>query len=134
MRIIIEVAGRAGRRPKLFAFFLRKAIEAMVAYNRSLLRHGEVPTLYASGVRYAEEPPPERIRDALTVYKEGTGDCAHLSAWRAAELQEKGEKARIRLTWKPSRRKPGKRLYHVQVRRQDGSIEDPSRKLGMGRI
>lgn len=97
----------------------------MVAMNRALIRKRLVPKLYKSGVRYQIEQQ-ESFVDALTCYKARVGDCAHLAAWRCAELQELGEPAGIRLKWTHPR-------FHVQVRRANGAVEDPSRILGMGR-
>lgn len=57
-------------------------------------------------------------------------NCDDLAPWRCAELRRSGEKAKIRLTW----RQPvpgGRKEFHVQVRREDGRIEDPSLILGM---
>jgi len=62
------------------------------------------------------------------VLSRGWGDCDDLAPYRVAELQEAGEKAKIRITW---RRVGKRRTYHVLVRRADGRIEDPSRLLGM---
>jgi len=53
------------------------------------------------------------------------GDCEDLSAWRVAELRLGGVRA---IPWVVQ---SGNRLYHVQVRYPDGTIEDPSRRLGM---
>jgi len=48
-----------------------------------------------------------------------------LACWRAAELRQHGERARVLV----KQVKP--RLFHVVVLRQDGTIEDPSKRLGM---
>ena len=65
----------------------------------------------------------------------GSSRMEQLLARRQAqleELQERGERARLRVKW--GRKRQGKpRPFHVQVRRGDGSIEDPSARLGMGR-
>lgn len=132
MVIVLEVSGRAGRVPRVFAWFLRQALHGMVTVDRAQIRRGEVTGLYDSGVTYADEPGTERIQDALTTMVRGTGDCAHLCAWRVAELREAGEDARIRIKWFPVKWN-GQRTYHVQVRRGDGTIEDPSKILGMGK-
>ena len=133
MCLLVEVSsGTKAKAPLAMSLFFRHALHGMVALNRVQLRAREVPPLYKSGVRYKSEPPgTETIRDALTTYRLRFGDCAHLAAWRVAELREAGEQAWIRIQSKPSRRKPGLRIYHVVVRRANGSIEDPSRLLGM---
>lgn len=61
-------------------------------------------------------------------------NCDDLAPWRTAELQAHGEKAKIRIQWKRpilSNGKKGKKYFHIVVRRENGSIEDPSAKLGM---
>lgn len=132
MKIELEVQSRLTEiAPEIVALTARYALRGMVLASRAALRLGEVPPLYQSGVRFRREPPGvETFRDAVTTYRAGHGDCAHLVAWRVAELREAGEPATIRIYWKPT---PSGRLFHVQVRRADGRIEDPSRKLGMGR-
>lgn len=91
-----------------------------------------IPPLYKAGVVYKREPKGQETFNDVTVIKHfGFGDCAHLAAWRVAELQNAGENATLRIAWKVTRR--GKRLFHVQVRRADGRIEDPSKLLGMGK-
>lgn len=134
MRIIFEIRSPGARvRPAVFARACRRAILGCALANRIAIRLGEVPPIYKAGVRWKAEPKGvESFVDAVTVWEKGHGDCAHLAAWRLAELLERGEKAGIHIYWR-AKRKGKPRLYHVCVRRQDGSIEDPSRKLGMGR-
>jgi hypothetical protein len=57
----------------------------------------------------------------------------HVACWRVAELRERGEKARVAFTWRTGKKPDGVtfKLFHVIVRRGDGKLEDPSRKLGM---
>lgn len=112
------------------------------------------PPLYKSGVRFQNEPEGvEEFCDAWIVRQRGHGDCAHLCAWRIAELRLQGIRATIRISWMP--RRDGKKLFHVLVRlpsptafrhgkhcricwapRQewnpnDLTVEDPSHLLGM---
>lgn len=58
-------------------------------------------------------------------------NCDDLVSWRIAELRNAGEAAKVRLKWQfdPTR---GARMYHVLVRRANGQVEDPSKRLGMG--
>ena len=78
MLIAIQVSGRSGRNPLTFAWFVRRALEGIVIVNRAQIKAGEVGPLYASGVRYRDEPPgTETFRDAFTVQRLGHGDCAH---------------------------------------------------------
>lgn len=59
-------------------------------------------------------------------------NCEDLACWRAAELTVRGGvKATPTFRFKP--RANGSMLYHIVVLLPDGSIEDPSKKLGMGR-
>lgn len=130
--IQIQIASPQLRRhAKPFAEMVRKLLEALVSVNRLALRSDRrIPPLYSSGVRYMREAPGvETFRDLYIVLAKGGGDCAHLAAWRVAELQEAGENASLRIQWKVTRRGP--RLFHVLVRRGDKSIEDPSKLLGM---
>jgi hypothetical protein len=57
--------------------------------------------------------------------RRGGGDCEDLATWRAAELRAVGEPARVIVY----RSAPS--VLHAVVRRGDGRIEDPSRRLGM---
>ena len=89
-----------------------------------------VPALYTSGVFYRRSPPFRQEERWLTipeVQRLGAGDCKHLAAWRSAELVASGEDARARPEIYLVR--PG--LWHVVVRRGDGTIEDLSKNLGM---
>jgi hypothetical protein len=119
------------RHARLFAEMVRSLLQALVMVNRIALKSDpRIPPLYSSGVRYIKEKPGvETFRDLYLVLANHGGDCAHLAAWRVAELQQAGENASIRIQWKVTRR--GIRLFHVVVRRGNGSIEDPSKLLGM---
>jgi hypothetical protein len=134
MRILWHLEAPVLRRPKLFARFVRAALHSLVMVDWWICRAGLVPPLYRSGVRFQAEPRGrETFRDACNVYRRGHGDCAHLACWRAGELRADGERATLRVMWR--RKRPGnkRRLFHVQVRRENGEVEDPSRRLGMGR-
>jgi len=128
---------------RMLAIAIKPILETCVALNQIYLRtHNRVPPLYRSGVRYAEEPvnlarvghgATERVEEfALipAIIERGWDDCDGLAPWRCAELREHGEHAKIKIDWRThpvTRRK----VYHVLVRRGDGSVEDPSEKLGM---
>lgn len=94
-----------------------------------LLASPNTPLLYASNVRYREEPfGEEKWNDVPTVIARGTGDCEDLACWRAAELITRGVQAKPIFLL----REIGQiRLYHIVVQYPDGLIEDPSYKLGM---
>jgi hypothetical protein len=122
-------------RSDVFARAVRLLGEAAIFVNRIHIAQGGVPPLYASGVRYQNEPVglPDNLLDIPAIQKQGWGDCLHLSCWRVAELREAGEeKAGLAYVWKEVliKGRPG-RLFHCIVRRSNGVIEDPSRILGM---
>lgn len=114
---------------------LQAALEALTALDRVYLRsHPDTPPIYDAGIVYlrdAEDRDQGRPRAELwltvpDVRRAGGADCKCLVAWRLAELRERGETAEplmVRVT---------ENLWHVQLRREDGRIEDPSTRLGMG--
>jgi hypothetical protein len=106
-----------------------------------------LPPLYESGVRYKEEAPGhEDWLDTPAVLHQGDADCEDLAAWRCAELRADGIDAEPVIKWQwiprdmmiaqgyPADKLPtrGVWLVHCCVRYPDGSIEDPSKILGMG--
>jgi hypothetical protein len=106
-----------------------------------------IPPLYASGVRYKEDPPGhEDWRDVYAVLARGIGDCDQLVAWRIGELRANGDACEPVLKWQfvtreqmiaigyPRKFIPEKGVWlvHCLVRFPDGAIEDPSKILGMG--
>jgi hypothetical protein len=103
----------------------RLALAGLTAMNMVLLAGGSIPPLYKAGVRYRRERP-DRWDTADTVRARGYGDCEDLAAWRAAELRNAGEDAHADVY------QVAPRKWHAIVRRADGTIEDPSRRLGMG--
>jgi len=107
---------------------IRVACAALTTINRIYLRqHPTTPALYRAGVVYKRQPGPERFSWIPIVMQRGNGDCDQLACWRAAELQERGIKARA----VPKRIGPN--LIHILVQYPDGHKEDPSKVLGMGR-
>ena len=139
------------------------ALEGMIAINewhiRRALKRAQkgqgvpIPPLYASGVRYKEDPPgQENWKDCLAVIKDGHGDCDRLVSWRVAELRVAGIAADPIIKWKqvpkdimvslghPAHMVPeqGISMVHVCVgfpgwQNGDPSlVEDPSKLLGMG--
>jgi hypothetical protein len=86
------------------------------------------PPLYESGVRYLREPRgQENWQTCHETLKKQSGDCEDLAAWRAAELRVSGRDPGAVAIIK--RVRPG--LIHCLVRRGNGSLEDPSKVLGM---
>lgn len=107
----------------------RGYLEALTRTDRYLVRNGWVPPLYSTRVLYRLEPRGiEQFVDALTCYRRGWGDCAHLSAWRIAEYLEQGIEASPLFH---ARFMPRENRYdvHCVIRLPDGSQEDPSRRM-----
>jgi hypothetical protein len=106
-------------------------LRAAQLLNEAYLRaHPETPWLYASGVRYAVEPPEIREEFACIPIVLGRlwGDCDDLATWRAAELNvRRGMNAVATILH------VGDRLWHCVVKFPDGRHECPSAVLGMGR-
>jgi hypothetical protein len=119
---------------RVFAHTVRNALNAIVILNVATLRaNPRFPLIYQSGVVFENEPEGEEsFVDCVCCLRQGWGDCAHLSAWRVAELIVRFKtRASLCIKWK---RYPehGLRLFHVMVRLPDRRIEDISRNLGMG--
>ncbi len=132
MRMEIDLGDHPSwRSSRLMGLALKPILEALTTVNHIFLTTHHVPPLYASGVRYRNEPREwknEHFDCIPVVLGRGWGDCDDLAPWRCAELRALGEKARIRIQWK---RLPQGKLFHIVVRRENGSIEDPSALLGM---
>jgi hypothetical protein len=115
---------------------LRLLLGALTIIDCDILRrYPMLPRLYdpRMAVYYEVEPNGrEDWQDVLTNFRRKSADCEDLASHRAAELQVKdGLNAWPCFTYKV-RRTNGSHLYHIQTRYPDGSIEDPSRILGMG--
>lgn len=135
MKVLITLGKKSrrwNRQSRVLGHAIRAILNATARVDQFYLRLHRVPPLYESGVRYQNEPKGtiEEFATIPVILARGWGDCDDLAPWRVAELREQGEKARVRLQWKKSRRS-GQRMYHVVVRRADGRIEDPSKLLGM---
>lgn len=105
-------------------------LESLTATNQVFLRdRPATPTLYTSGVTY--ELMPWTWRDVPMLLMARTGDCKSLVAWRLAELRNAGEDG-ARCHFLVQKRKE-RTIFHVQVKRADGKIEDPSARVGMKR-
>lgn len=109
---------------------LQAALDALTALNRTIraraARAGRpLPTLYEAGVGYLREAPrvggaAEDWQTVDRLYQRGKGDCEDLACALAAEIP--GARA------VPRRSSVG---WHIVVRLPDGTIDDPSRRLGM---
>ncbi len=93
---------------------------------------GKAPKLYDSGIKYVEEElGKDQWQDIPETVKRGSGDCEDLASYRVSELRAAGEAANHAIEHRYNADEDIV-LYHILVRRADGSIEDPSCKLGMG--
>lgn len=112
-------------------------VEALAHINANFLElHPEFPRLYESGVRYLTRPHPkcrlEEWKNAAAVLKDGFGDCKDLTAWLLAELSVRdGIDAEPYVEWIEKPR--GVIDMHIKLRYPDGTLEDPSERLGMRR-
>lgn len=146
MQIVCNLSPSEGspnwlKRSRTLGLAIKAILDAQVAINRLYLSLHDVPPLYEAGVRYENEPSwkfqgkvIEEFALIPSVIARGWGDCDDLAPWRVAELQQLGEKARIRIQWRQRRKangSKGRKYFHIVVRRGDGSIEDPCAKLGM---
>jgi hypothetical protein len=130
VRMVWAGAEGAEKAPRALAFML----DTLTRWNAELMRVQPVPPLYQSGARYQRENytglHPEDWRDCLQVIRSGGGDCEDLAAYRAAELRVSGDQ-NAKCMFIERARPDGGRLFHIVVQRGDGSLEDPSRVLGM---
>lgn len=118
--------------PADIEYALNRMLTTLTDLNVDYLRRHPMPSIYQTGVRYiGEEVGREEWLAAPWVAMRGGADCEDLCAWRVAELRIAGERG-ARCFW-TRHKSPDSILYHIQVRRGNGSIEDPSAILGMGR-
>lgn len=111
---------------------LAKALDLLYTANVEYLRaNPSTPSIYTPGlVRYEREPLPAECWKAIRyLIADGFGDCEDLACARAAELT-----VHSNINARPafSYRKIGNlSIYHIVVKLPDGTIEDPSKRLGM---
>lgn len=106
---------------------LGNVIEALADINVTEMRRRQMPGLYASGVTYRHGIG---WKDALTVLRDGAGDCKDLVAYRLAELRLAGKAPSVHVVFYSL---DDTDLFHFQVK-CDGKVEDPSVRLGMRRV
>lgn len=123
MRFLVEIPGEPEGAMLRAASVL---IRLVAGVNFRAAQRGALPALYSTGIRYRAEPPgPEMIDHGAIVLRRGWGDCDDLVSYRLGELWHWGERgASPRIVWRR-----GTKRYHAQVRRADGSIEDPCRVM-----
>jgi len=111
---------------------LDAALEAVTRLNESLLHKNEIPSFEKGltyGVKWRPEPPgAEHFDHGRTVVQRKWGDCDDLAPWHAASLRHSGEDPGAAAVVKRS----GPHTWHAVVQRSDGSIDDPSKRAGMG--
>ena len=111
---------------------LNAALESVTRLNEQMMANGEVPTIdkgIKHGVRWKPEPPgDEHFDHAKTVMARKWGDCDDLAPWHAATLRHTGEDPDAKAIVYRS----GEKRWHAVVQRSDGSIDDPSKRAGMG--
>jgi hypothetical protein len=121
----------------------------LVADVEYLRLHPDAPSIYSGVVRYERELLPNEIavkwpqcaspckapvhpetwQGIAECIRTGEADCEDLACWRCAErIVREHVAARPDFSF---RKVSGLWVYHIFVRNPDGSIEDPSRKLGM---
>lgn len=119
--------------PEFEERYLAIMLAALVDMNVLFLKERpSTPSLYQSGVRYKREPKTlDHWISIPFVLRRRFGDCEDLASWRAAELRVHGEDAsaipKHVKTWPD-----GSKLFHILVKRGNGRLEDPSKRLGMG--
>ena len=122
MRTTIDIPAASSPR------YVAHALEGLARIAADEVAENDLPTLYSSGVRYQREPRGvEEWLTPLQAIERGVADCEDLAAWRAGELRASGADpgATVAIV------RTGPRTLHAVVRRSDGSLEDPSRVLGM---
>jgi hypothetical protein len=101
-------------------------LEGLVRLDLSQLRRGLAPPIYSSKVRYKREARGrEDWQSARAANDAGTADCEDLAAWCAASYRLVGVNARAIV------KQVGPGLKHCLTLLPDGTIEDPSKRLGM---
>lgn len=104
------------------------ALEGLSRLNEAIYRASpSMPDIHNADVRYRREAG-EAWRHVKDVIADGWGDCEDLAGARVGWLRARGKDKRARIIVK----RTGPNMSHALVARGDGSIEDPSRELGMG--
>jgi hypothetical protein len=117
---------------------LDRWLESLTLQDLDYLReHPDTPRLYDSGVRYYHEGIVDEYFDIPECLNETIADCKSLAAWLAAEYRFRGIDPGARCCKKfalvEDPNVGSLLLYHIQVQRADGTIEDPSAVLGMNK-
>jgi hypothetical protein len=134
--------------PEAVAYQVRDLLLAVSRTNQWIMRHQRIPPLYESGLLFRVEPWADQVQHAancLEALQRGWADCKVLCCYLHAQRILENPKVDPRLFgfkiyWRefdkdplhaqlPGARGNSTRIYHVQLRLPDGSLEDPSRLL-----
>lgn len=123
--------GAGGERGEEYSIGAAESVLNGLAKANALAWHTfNLPSLYNGRVRYQREPRGRREhwKGIRQIFRDGHADCDDLSAARAGELIASGKDtgARVHIY------RTGPKTLHAVVKRSDGRLEDPSRRLGMG--
>ncbi len=126
LRMLDRLSDRAAER------VIEALLDALALANLEYLRANPgTPSLYRSGVRYADDDGPlDEWRDIPSVLSHGEGDCDDLVPWRLAELWNSGHR-NARSIAHLQRAENGQDVFHALIRVEGNQTEDPSRILGM---
>ena len=125
MRIELQIAQLNTARAEDQADIFAALIESFVDINRRFLRtHSGTPRFYQSGISFRETAVWQDIPSMLATRY---GDCKDFVGWRIAELREQGEEAQIHVVF--TRASNVLDVFHIQIRRPSGEIEDPTEML-----
>lgn len=142
--------------PELAKAQIAWLVEGVARTNRMLMIEHHVPPIYQSGVGYRPEPwngYAQSFSDVREVVRRRWGECKSLTAWllashrNAARDENMAARFGVDVSYRdypPGQRPRGfklqpdangwQRLFHVQVRLPDGSLEDPTLKVPLWRI
>lgn len=105
---------------------------ALVQMQEAAREGRPLPSLYSSGVRLRyrrERAGKEDWLGPVDVLRLMHGDCEDLVAYWVGEQWYHGN-----LAWQPHCYAPRPGLVHCVARSASGTIEDPSKRLGMGGV
>lgn len=110
---------------------LTAALQGLTLVNLVQMRRRSFPRLYESGIVYSRErrdetgKPAENWLTADYLIQLMRGDCEDLGCYLAAEYQMRGVNALA------FAKQVSPHMVHILVRLPNGTIEDPSARLGM---
>jgi len=128
-----SMKGFSGRELNRF-FPVILLLESQTTINQWQMRQKKYAPLYDSGVYYQAEPPGcEDWLDTPTLYKQGWGDCEDIACCYTAELRERENISAVPCIKFKDFLVNGQllTLIHVMTLMPDGSVQDPSKVLGM---